>query len=106
EDLLRFHFRLLVLCDRLSLELCCGGEDALFPQVEGVHPRPGDAAITIRTSMREGRGLTGEPWPFDVERIAAKVPCRRVRAERFASESAFRDNYAKAPVEELEFDVR
>ena len=107
EDLLRFGFRLLVLCDRLSLELCCGGTDALFPQIDGVHPAPGESAITIHTSLRhEGRTLTVHPWPFDAERITAKVPCRRLRgAEPFASETAFRHAYATAPREELEFDV-
>jgi hypothetical protein len=105
EDVLRFYFRLLVLCDRLSLELCCGGQ-TLFPEIDGVHPRAGETAIAVRTELVEETVLGVQPWPFDAERIVAKVPCRRVRGERFESEAAFRAAYAGAGVEELQLEVR
>jgi hypothetical protein len=101
EDLLRFHFRLLTLCDRLSLSLCCGKD--LFPSIDDVHPRPSDRPMPIRTRLEDDATLTIDPWPFDLPSLAADVPCRRVRAEPFDDEAAFQAAYAAAPVESLTF---
>src|SRR5437016_2125182 len=74
EDLLRFHFRLLVLCDRLSLELCCGKE--LFPEIEAIHAKPGQLPLSIHTRLSDDRSLAVDPWPFDAPSLRAEVPCR------------------------------
>jgi hypothetical protein len=104
EDQLRFNFRLLTLCDRLSLELCCG--KAIFPTIEEILARPGARALTLQTQMPDHLTLRVDPWPFDGEVIVGDIPCRRVTAQRFADEAAFRASYAAAPVESVQFQLR
>lgn len=104
EDLLRFHFRLLTLCDRLSLALCYGKE--LFPVIEDVHARAGGPPIPMRTRLTDDRTLEVGPWPFDEPALAAEVPCRRVAGGPFENEPAFRAAYATAPAERVRFEVR
>jgi hypothetical protein len=104
EDLLRFHFRMLTLCDRLSLALGCG--KALFPKIDQVYARPGEAAVTLSTRMvGTDRTMVVDPWPFDVDALSAEVPCRRVSGRPFESEQVFRAEYAAAPVESIRFEL-
>jgi hypothetical protein len=103
EDRLRFHFRLLTLCDRLSLELCCG--TPLFPVIEGILPRPGGAAVTVQTNLMDDRVMRVDPWPFDGERLSAEVPCRRVPSMAFEAEEEFRAAFATAPIESVRFEL-
>lgn len=104
EDRLRFHFRILTLCDRLSLELCCG--TPLFPLIEEIFPRAGGAAVSVRTNLEDDRAMWVDPWPFDAERLSAEVPCRRVPATTFATEEEFRAAFAATPVESVRFELR
>ena len=99
EDLLRFNYNLLKLCDRLSLDLCCS--EPLFGAVEGVHPRPGAPEITLRLGHVGENTMTVDPWPFDVDRLEYGGPCRRVPATPFASNDDFWRVYEQSPRETL-----
>jgi hypothetical protein len=103
EDQLRFDFRMLTLCDRLSLELCCG--KALFAGVEDVYPRPAAAPVRIELSMKDGREVVVKPWPFDGDELVAEVPFRRVSGEPFAGAEEFRAAYRAAPVELMRYSL-
>lgn len=104
EDRLTFNFRLLTLCDRLSLQLCCGKE--LFPTIEDVRPRPGAQAAKITTRFVDGETVEVAPWPFKRNRISLEVPYRRVGAAPFESDAALRDACQAAPVEKIELGLR
>jgi hypothetical protein len=95
EDLLLFNYNLLKMCDRLSLDLCCG--EPLFESIEDVYAKPGAAPLTLElTHVGEG-SMKVKPWPFDAPRLEYDVPGRRVSAVPFESEAAFREAYAAAP---------
>jgi hypothetical protein len=103
EDQLRFDFKMLTMCDRLSLELCCGKK--LFASIEEMATTPGGPRITMKMGLEEGRVLKLEPWPFDVERISARVPCRRVKGEPFAAVEEYRKAYGAAAVESIVYEL-
>jgi hypothetical protein len=103
EDLLRYHFRLLTLCDRLSLQLCCGS--LLFPTIEEIPTSPSAPALEVHTRFIDGETLAVEPWPFNVQALSAPVPCRRLPATPFQTVEALRTAYAEAPTETLKFHV-
>jgi hypothetical protein len=104
EDRLRFHFRLLTLCDRLSLELCCGAP--LFPVIEEILPRPNGAAVSVQPKLIDHGTMQVEPWPFDAERLSAEASCRRVRSTAFETEEEFRAAFAAAPIESVRFELK
>ena len=104
EDTLRHHFRLLTLCDRLSLELCCG--QPLFERVEEVPPSPTVDAISIQMDLRNSTTLNLSPWPFDNEVLSSEIPFRRIPATPFSSEDAFRAAYGAAEPESLRLELR
>src|SRR5205085_4925097 len=103
EDLLLFNYHLLKTMDRISLDLCCS-ED-LFPKIEDVYPKPGESPVTIKVRHVGPGTMELSPWPFGVERLKLKVPCRRIPAKTYASEEAFREVYRAAPVEPYEVSV-
>jgi hypothetical protein len=104
EDLLRFNFGLLRLMDSLSLD-ACSSED-LFPQVAGLHPRPGAPPVTIKIGHPAPLTLTVEPWPFGAAPIELETVARRVPARRYGSQEEFRSTYDAAPVETLTIGLR
>ena len=104
EDLLRYHFRLLTLCDRLSLQLCCGS--LLFPTIEEIPPSPSASPLQIATKFIDGETLAVDPWPFDVARLTAPVRCRRLPGTPFQSVDELRKAYAQAPTQTIEFQLR
>jgi hypothetical protein len=100
EDLLRFNFGLLRLMDSLSLD-ACASED-LFPEVRGIHPRPGEAPVMINIGHPAPLSLTVDPWPFGADRIVLPISARRVSTGRFASSDELQQAYGAAPVDTLE----
>ncbi len=106
EDALRFHFHLLTLCDRLSLQLCCAMP--LFPEIENVEPSAQAAPLTLRTHFLNEActELAVTPWPFDCARLSADIPVRRVPSAPFESMDTFREAYARAEVERVRMIVR
>jgi hypothetical protein len=103
EDLLLFNYNLLKAMDRISLDLCCSEE--LFQRIEGVYTRPGESPVTIKIRHAGEGAMSLSPWPFAVEQIELKVPCRRVPAKTYASNEAFREVYRAAPVEHFTLRV-
>jgi hypothetical protein len=101
EDRLRRNFRLLTLCDRLSLQLCCGR--TLFAMIEDIPPAPGEPPVAIHSDMPDDATARVIPWPFDHPMLLADVEGRRVSGERFKSDDAFRAAYANTPVERVRF---
>lgn len=100
EDRLTFNFRLLTLCDRLSLQLCCGKE--LFPTIEDVRPRPGGQAVKMTTRFLSSEVVEVTPWPFKRDGLGMALPCRRVSAAPFESDAALRKAYRAAPMEKID----
>jgi hypothetical protein len=103
EDRLSCNYAWVKAMDAISLDLCCS--ENLFPKLDWVQPRPGAEPVTIRVE-HPGEGLALDPWPFNVDRIERKVPCRRVPARAYASEAEFREIYAAAPREQFTVRVR
>jgi hypothetical protein len=104
EDRLACNYAWVKAMDAISLDLCCS-ED-LFPKLDWVRPRPGAEPVTIRVEHPAPGELALDPWPFHVDRIERKVPCRRVPGPAYASEEEFRAVYAAAPVEQFVVTVR
>ena len=103
EDRLRFDFSMLTLCDRLSLELCCGAR--LFPVIERIIPAPGAGGLTIRTDMSTDLTLIVNPWPFGSDKLQAEIPARVIRAQPFADVEAFQVAYAAAPTQTVRMNL-
>jgi hypothetical protein len=99
EDRLLFHYNLLKLCDRLSLDLCCS--EPLFETVEGVYPSSGAEPVTLKVGHVAESAMTLAPWPFDADRLEHDVPCRRVPATPFPDDDEFRQAFEQAPRESL-----
>ena len=99
EDRVRFDFRLLQAMDLLSLCLCCSN----LPQGETNDVLKSTTADPIKLKLRRRPDgvLHVDPWPFDVDRIEIRVPCRRLPGRRFESVEKFRAVYRDAPVEGL-----
>jgi hypothetical protein len=104
EDLLNFNFRLLTLCDRLSLQLCCG--KTFFPTIEDVRPGVGAKAVAIQTTFVDEWTVAMSPWPFACEWIDGQLPARRVPAERFEDVGQFQRTYEQTRLEKLTFTLR
>jgi hypothetical protein len=103
EDRVLFDFRLLQAMDLISLCLCCSH----WPQnhTNDVLQSPGGDALTLKIRRCSQTELTVSPWPFDVERIEVKVPCRRVPGKRYSSVEEFRARYRAAIPEVLRLSV-
>lgn len=102
EQLLTFHYNLLKMMDRLSLDACCN--DPLFPKIEGVFPRPGADPVDVRVEHPGEGHLAIDVWPFGEEELEFRISCRRVPGREYSDEAEFREMYARAPVES--FTVR
>jgi hypothetical protein len=102
EDRLRFHFRMLTLCDRISLQLCCGA--LLFPRIENVYARPGALPSTLGTYVGR-RTWEIEPWPFDLERIEWQVPSRQIPVRLFQSLEEFQGAFEASAINVTNFEI-
>lgn len=104
EDALSYHYGLLSLCDRLSLQLCMGR--LLFPQMDDVSPAPGAEPVKMTTQMIDDHTVSVDPWPFATGPFDVKVPYRAVSGKPFANEAALRAAYQKSPVEKTQLSLR
>jgi hypothetical protein len=102
EQFLTFHYNLLKMMDRLSLDACCN--EPLFPKIEGVFPRPGADPVDVRLEHPGEGHLAIDVWPFGMTELRFEINCRRVPGRRYADEAEFREVYRRAPVEP--FSVR
>ena len=103
EDRLRFNFRMLTAMDRISLALCCGKH--LFPVMEDVHPRPGEAPVRIDVGMPDDATMTLSPSMFDQGELRFEVPARRVAKRVYGDVAELRAAYRAARVEVVELVV-
>jgi hypothetical protein len=104
EDLLLFNFRLLQLCDQLSLNLCY--EYVRLPVSEGIMPRPGEEPVTVLMSRDASGGVEVDPWPFDAALIELSVPARRVPARIYRDDEELRGKMAKAADHQIQLRLR
>jgi hypothetical protein len=104
DDQLIFNFRLLTAMDRISLALCCGKH--LFPILDDVHAKPGQAPTRITLQMPDASTMIIDPWPFDQPAMTFQVPARRLPKSPFASVEEFQHLYRDTPVEPLTLEVR
>jgi hypothetical protein len=100
EDRLRFDFRMLTLCDRISLQVCCG--ELLFSCIEEIHARAQAAVWSIRTRYAGNDLLTMDPWPFDQDALAYQIPMRRVSGRQFETELEFRAAFDASKLESVD----
>jgi hypothetical protein len=104
DDRLSFNFRMLTAMDRISLALCCGTN--LFPMMEDVHPRPGEAPLPIEVWMPDDATLTLAPTLFDQAEMRFEIPARRILKRAYADVEELRAAYRDACVEGVELLVR
>ena len=104
EDALSYHYGLLSLCDRLSLQLCMGR--LLFPEMDDIAPAPGAAPLKMTTQMIDDHTLAVDPWPFATGPFDVKVPYRVVSGKAFNNESALRTGYQKSAVAKTQLSLR
>lgn len=88
EDRLRCDFRWLVLCDSLSLELCCG--KPVFPAVPDILASPSGKPLQIQIDRVNDETIVLSPWPFNAPKISTEVPFRRVSDMPFPNNETFR----------------
>ena len=104
EDRLRCDFRWLVLCDSLSLELCCG--KPLFSMIRDILPTPLAEPLNLRIERVNDETLVLNPWPFDAPKISTDVPFRRLPDSPFPDTETFQTALRNAPVEKLRVELR
>ncbi|MCS7032491.1 MAG: DUF3891 family protein [Phycisphaerae bacterium] len=104
EQQLLHDFRWLSAMDRLSLNLCC--TDVPFPVLGPLTTTPGGRELIIHVTRREATCATLDPWPFARDQVSAKIPCKRMAADRFVDEQSFRYAFTAAAVEELHVELR
>ena len=95
--------RMLTAMDRISLALCCGKH--LFPVMEDVHPRPGEAPVRIDVGMPDDATMTLSPSMFDQGELRFEVPARRVARRVYGDVAELRAAYRAARVEAVELVV-
>lgn len=88
EDRLRCDFRWLVLCDSLSLELCCG--KPVFPAIPDILASPSGKPLQIQIDRVNDETIVLSPWPFNAPKISTEVPFRRVSDMPFPNNETFR----------------
>lgn len=104
EDRLRCDFRWLVLCDSLSLELCCG--KPLLSMVRDIMPSPLAEPLHLQIDRVDDETITLNPWPFDALNISTDVPFRRLPDSPFPDTETFQTALRNAPVEKLRVELR
>jgi len=104
EDRLRCDFRWLVLCDSLSLELCCG--KPVFPAIPDVLPSPSGKPLQIQIDRVTDETIVLNPWPFNAPIISTDVPFRRLRDRPFLNKEALQAALENAMTEKLCVELR
>ena len=104
EDRLRCDFRWLVLCDSLSLELCCG--KSTFPAIPDILPGPSGKPIQIQIDRVNDETIVLNPWPFDAPAISTEVPFRSLPDMTFQDNEALRAALEGASTERLCVELR
>jgi hypothetical protein len=110
DDQLLFNVRMLQAMDHLSLALLCqdNGNAPLpvFERIEGVHPRPGDAPLSLRLRRHPSHAMLVDPWPFDIPTLSFQVPFRRAPARSYTDAQDLHSACAAAPVDHLTVTIR
>jgi hypothetical protein len=105
EQRLTFDFRWLQAMDKLSLCICCTRPP--FGRIEPVLPSPGTSeSVAIRVTRPSDDVLMLDPWPFAGSDVGVEVPFRRITAQPFTDDEAFRAAYAAAGLEQFRVVLR
>jgi len=94
EERLRRNYFILQTMDRISLGFCC--DELVFTEIEGIVPKLGMAAETLKFARTADWAMRIEPWPFDKDRIEIAMPYKEVAARKYESEAEFREIYENA----------
>jgi hypothetical protein len=97
ETALRYNYHVLKAMDQISLAAVCDGRP--FVTIEEMAPAPGGESLELRIEYPSEWEISISPWPFDVDRIEATVPFRRVPGQAYANVGEFRRVYKEAPEE-------
>jgi hypothetical protein len=102
EKRLAFHFRLLQAMDQLSLDACCTHAPAERTQIAVA---PGGRTIVLAAKRTNDMTLQVAPWPFDVSRLAVRIPYRELPAYPYADVAQFHADLKNALLRELAIDL-
>lgn len=103
EDGLVFNLRMLQAMDVISLAACCTQPPT--GRTQEVLASPGGARMRLDL-RRQGNDVQVDPWPFGVDAIELKIPCRRVPATTYAIDDALRQAVRSAPAETIISQIR
>lgn len=93
---------IMASCDRVSVQLCSGREDAFSAWALSPSGSPEELAFE-----RVGRGVWRvSPWPLEGERIRVQVEGRRLADVRFDSQDRLLAAIQSAPVVRLSFTLQ
>jgi hypothetical protein len=102
EKRLAFHFRLLEAMAQLSLDACC--TDAPIERVQ-IATAPGGRMIALTAKRTSDVTLQIAPWPFELPRVAVRVPYRELPARPYTDVRQFHADLKSAPMRELPIDL-
>lgn len=100
---LRAQFRLVKLCDVLSLTLCMTPLSELKPRRFPFFPMKPDTLFTLELRRESEDRLVLDPYPFSAPVLEVEVPGRRLPATPFESEAAYHRALENASSEKLRF---
>jgi hypothetical protein len=101
---LQAQYRLVKLCDFLSLVLCMTPPPELRPRGFPFVPlAPGEPLSTLELRPESRGRLTLDPYPFSEPTLEGEVPARRLSATTFENEAAYHRALGDAPVKRLRF---
>ncbi len=102
-----FDYRLLQVCDLLSLYICCDGYQGLEMQVASIGPVPNALASKSEDDLRlipqDDGSIRMEPYPFDQDELEITLPVLMVSRQPGASEDVIRQSVLATPPSNLTF---
>jgi hypothetical protein len=100
------NYRLLQVWDLLGLYFCCADptDDHIDPVPTGYGGGKTDG-VTMMLHAESKRRVVFDPYPFAARPQTVQLTAKRLPAQRFVDQAAFRRAYFQAPTELLEFEL-
>ena len=100
------NYRLLQAWDTLSLSFCTSVSPPSYPKIDSIPTGAGGAEVSLSIEAEADGAFRVDPYPFDVDPLAASVPARTVAKDAFDDEAALFRAYYAATREPIEVTLR